>query len=207
MQRLDISDIETRGIILSRQRTTKTLIRSVSLLFVYGKNRFSHDMAHIIVNFVHLSRLVIKPTKWLCAQRRLRSDWASAQSDQSLCCALNWYLRTQAFFMRTAKTLIRLDAQISLLGLSRGGSFPLSRLDQTGRMPRLIWVFAGRTDQFVVFVTRRLISIITVAITFFREIVLIKGYSTGLQTYVYSLKSRKSEWPIKYWQLQHLEDS
>ena len=29
--------------------------------------------------------------------------------------------------------------------------------DQTGRMPRLIWVFAGRTGQFVVFVMRRLI--------------------------------------------------
>ena len=28
--------------------------------------------------------------------------------------------------------------------------------DQTGRMPRLIWVFAGRTCQFVGFVTRRL---------------------------------------------------
>ena len=34
--------------------------------------------------------------------------WASAQSDQSLCCALNGKVRTQAFFMRTAKTLIRL---------------------------------------------------------------------------------------------------
>ena len=29
--------------------------------------------------------------------------------------------------------------------------------DQTGRMPRLIWVFAGRTCHFVGFVTRRLI--------------------------------------------------
>ena len=27
-----------------------------------------------------------KPTKWLCAQRRLRSAWASAKSDQSLRC-------------------------------------------------------------------------------------------------------------------------
>ena len=27
-----------------------------------------------------------KPTIWLCAQRRLRSAWASAQSDQSLRC-------------------------------------------------------------------------------------------------------------------------
>ena len=29
--------------------------------------------------------------------------------------------------------------------------------DQTGRMPSLIWIFAGRTCHFVVFVTRRLI--------------------------------------------------
>ena len=51
-----------------------------------------------------------KPTKWVCAQRRLRSDWASAQSDQSLRCALIGWLRAQSFFMRTAKTLIRLGA-------------------------------------------------------------------------------------------------
>ena len=30
-----------------------------------------------------------KMNKWLCAQRRLRSAWASAQYDQSLCCVLN----------------------------------------------------------------------------------------------------------------------
>ena len=36
-----------------------------------------------------LSRVMIKPTKWMCAQRRLWSAWASAQSDQSLRCALN----------------------------------------------------------------------------------------------------------------------
>ena len=34
----------------------------------------------------NMSRLMTKPTKWLCAQRRLRSSWASAQSDQSLRC-------------------------------------------------------------------------------------------------------------------------
>ena len=44
-----------------------------------------------------------------CAQRRLGSAWASAQSDQSLRYALNGYLRTQAFFMQTAKTLIRVS--------------------------------------------------------------------------------------------------
>ena len=37
--------------------------------------------------------------------RRLRSAWASAKSNQSLCCVLNGQLRTQAFFMRTVKTL------------------------------------------------------------------------------------------------------
>ena len=42
------------------------------------------------------------------AQQRFRSAWASAKSDQSLRCALIVYLRTQGFFMRTAKTLIRL---------------------------------------------------------------------------------------------------
>ena len=49
-----------------------------------------------------------KPTEWLCAQRLLRSAWASTQSDQRLRCALGGLLRTQAFFMRTstAKTLI-----------------------------------------------------------------------------------------------------
>ena len=51
-----ISDIETRGITLSRQRTTMVLIRlrestgwSAPLLFTYGINRFFyHDMAHCI---------------------------------------------------------------------------------------------------------------------------------------------------------------
>ena len=35
-----------------------------------------------------LSRNMTKQTKWLCAQRRLGSGRASAQSDPSLCCAL-----------------------------------------------------------------------------------------------------------------------
>ena len=48
-----ILDIETRGIILSRHRATKALIRlrgyaswSAPSLFTYGINRFSHDVAH-----------------------------------------------------------------------------------------------------------------------------------------------------------------
>ena len=57
---------------------------------------------------IEMSRDMTKPAKLLCAQRRLRSPWASAQSDQSLRCALSGQLRTQGSFMRTAKTLIRL---------------------------------------------------------------------------------------------------
>ena len=49
-----------------------------------------------------------KTNKMACTPSEDRSAWASAQSDQSLCCELSGMLRTYAFFMRTAKTLIRL---------------------------------------------------------------------------------------------------
>ena len=57
---------------------------------------------------------------FLCAQRRLRSAWASVQSDQRLRCLLSEQLKSQGFFMRTAKTL----------------------------MPSPIWVFTGRIGHF-----------------------------------------------------------
>ena len=80
-----------------------------------------------------MSRLTTKQTKSLCAKRSLRSAWASAQSGQSSLCA-----------QRVVKgpSFHRGDSEDS---------------DQTGQMPRLIWVFAGRTCHFVVFVMRRLI--------------------------------------------------
>ena len=34
----------------------------------------------------YMSHDMTKPAKWVCAQRRLRSAWASAQSDRSLRC-------------------------------------------------------------------------------------------------------------------------
>ena len=36
-----------------------------------------------MICLIDLSRDMTKPTKWVCAQWRLRSDWASAQTDQS----------------------------------------------------------------------------------------------------------------------------
>ena len=35
---------------------------------------------------INMSRLMTKPTKWLCTQQRLKSAWAYAQCDQSFCC-------------------------------------------------------------------------------------------------------------------------
>ena len=71
-----------------------------------------------ICSQLQMSRDMTKPTKWVCAQRR--SAWASAQSDQSLRCALNGKLRTRCFFMRTAKTLIRLGGCPGLSQFSLG---------------------------------------------------------------------------------------
>ena len=49
-----------------------------------------------------------KPTKWVCAQRRLWLAWASAQSDQSLRCPHEETLGPLLPIERKAKTLIRL---------------------------------------------------------------------------------------------------
>ena len=69
----------------------------------------------------------------LCAQRRLRSAWASAQSDQSLRFPHGESSGPCLSTKRTAKT------------------------DQTGRKHRLILVFAWRTFHFVGFVVLRFI--------------------------------------------------
>ena len=66
----------------------------------------------------NLSRDMTKPTK--CAQRWLRSAWASAQSDQS---SLSAWKKLGSLATHWAHS---------------------EDSDQTGRMPRLIWVFAGR---------------------------------------------------------------
>ena len=73
----------------------------------------------------------------LCAQRRLISAWASAQSDQSLCCLHEETLGPQLPIECTVKTLIRLGgypdwsesslgAKAILLVLSWGGSNAVS---------------------------------------------------------------------------------
>ena len=85
--------------------------------------------------------ILIWATSWknqqngMCTQQRLRSAWASAQSDQSLLCA-QWVAKDLSF--------LHVDSEDS---------------DLTRRVPRLIWVFAGPTCHFVGFVMRRLICL------------------------------------------------
>ena len=93
----------------------------------------------LIWQLSHLSRLMTKPTKW---------------------------------HVRPAKTQISLGIcpvwSESLLSTWRKlGSLATHWVhskdsDQTGRMPRLIWVFAGHTCHFVSFVTRRLICFLAI---------------------------------------------
>ena len=86
-------------------------------------------LSHVTGN---LSRLMSKPTKWVCAQRRLRSAWASAQSDQSLRCPHEETLIPKLPNERTAKTLIRLGGcpgwSESSLGHSHTVGFVTRRL-------------------------------------------------------------------------------
>ena len=64
-QRLELLDIETRGLILLfRQQTRKVLIRLYGCvgwsapLFIYSINRFSHNMAHTVLNLIILQCLI-----------------------------------------------------------------------------------------------------------------------------------------------------
>ena len=87
---------------------------------------FCHAVAQLIWSITNvaieekqLSHRMKKPTKYLCNQRRLRSAWASTQSDQSSLCTL-WVAKDPI--------LLHADSEDS---------------DQPVRMPRLIWVLAG----------------------------------------------------------------
>ena len=75
-----------------------------------------------------------KSYKMACAPSEDRSAWASAQSGQSSLCVL---------LVATESSFLHANSEDS---------------DQTGRMPRLIWVFAGRKCHFVGFAIRWRIS-------------------------------------------------
>ena len=98
LQRLArVLDIETRGIILSKQETTKALIRlcgcagwSALFLFAYGTNRFSHDVAYIIHNYLSSN---ICRTKHPCIMHIIisRGKYITSKGNRSGFAAGNWY--------------------------------------------------------------------------------------------------------------------
>ena len=62
---------------------------------------------HLTIVILHMSHSVTKSSNDLCAQQRFRSAWASAQSDQSICCLLEETLGSQ-LPMSTQQKLIKL---------------------------------------------------------------------------------------------------
>ena len=92
---------------------------------------------------VHLSRLVTKPTKWLVhpAKTQISLGIRPVWSESSLCA--QWVAKDLSVRHVTKDpSVCHADSEDS---------------DQTGRMPRLICVFAGRICHFVGFFTMRLI--------------------------------------------------
>ena len=73
-----------------------------------------------------------KPTKWPVRPAKTQISLGIAQSDESSQCA-QWVAEDPIF--------LHMDSEDS---------------DQTGQMPRLIRVFAGRTSHFVGFIMRQL---------------------------------------------------
>ena len=107
----------------------ETLIKLNKIMFMkrpfhYNDSYISSYLhsANLVSNKLNMSRFMTKPKKWLCAQRRLRSAWAYppvwSESSLSACRKLG---SLATHWAHTEDS------------------------DQTGRMPRLIWVFAGRT--------------------------------------------------------------
>ena len=102
-------------------------------------NDFSSNYFWHLWKSEYMSRLMTKPTKWSVhpAKTQISLGIRPVWSESSLCA--QWVAKDPSF--------LHADSEDS---------------DQTGRMPRLIWVFAGRICHFVGFVMRRLICCLSV---------------------------------------------
>ena len=85
----------------------------------------------------------------VCIRRRIRPAWASAQSDQSLHCALNRLLRAQCVFMQRVKTLIWLGGCPGWSESSLGTQVILLFCHVAAQMS-LFWKRAEETDQWLI---------------------------------------------------------
>ena len=131
------------------------------MFYLYTYNQiFSFLLYHIFsVSIWHQTFCIVQFLIAVFFQYRSFSCWTEYTS-RLLTKPTKWHVRP-------AKTQISLGirpvwSEPSLSAWRQLGSLathwaPSEDSDQTGRMPRLIWVFAGRTCHFVGFVTRRLV--------------------------------------------------
>ena len=91
-----------------------------------------------------MSRDMTKPTKRLCAQRRLRSAWASAQSDQSLLCA-QWVAKDPSFLHTDSEDS---DQTGQMLGAQPHCWFVMSRLRSSfyGESKKIIFILSKKIN-------------------------------------------------------------
>ena len=104
-------------------------------------------LTSVMCKLKHMSRSTTKPTKWHVRTAKTQINIFPVWSESSLC---NWWIAKDLSFLHT-------DSKDT---------------DQTGRMPRLIRVFAGRTVHFVGFVTLRLILFAVTSLDMLRHIVI-----------------------------------
>ena len=123
----------------------------------------------------YMSRLMTKPTKWHVhpAKTQISLGIRPVWSESSLCA--QWVAKGSSFLHADSEDF-----------------------DQTGRMPRMIWVFAGRTGHFVGFVMRRLIWQFTYFQQYFSHIILLVFKLISRDTEKYEVWTVKSElWSLK----------
>ena len=92
-----------------------------------------------------------KPTKWHVhpMKNQISLGIQPAWSESSLCA--QWVAKNPSFLHADSEDSDQTGQMPRLIWVSKDS-------DQTGRMPRLIWVFTGHTCHFVGFVMRWLIS-------------------------------------------------
>ena len=92
---------------------------------VHSSNQAVRTLLCVMIFLKSMSHTTTNQQNDLCTQQRLRSAWASAQSDQSSLCA-HWVAKVPM-----------------LLHANSEDQYLIEDSDQTGQMPRLIWVFAA----------------------------------------------------------------
>ena len=122
-----------------------------TLFAIFSCIVYHTQVKHLLLPYTYEPRHD-KTNKWVCTQRRLRSTWASAQSDQSSLCT-QWVAKDTSF--------LHADSEDS---------------DQTGRMPSLIWVFAGRTLTLLVLSCRSSYNLVLLPVHCWHDITFRNAY-------------------------------